>query len=137
MSSPACAAWPVARRHGNIGPMRALVLAMSWVFAAGAACSSAQPPAPVAPKGPSTCARVADHLVSLLSDTAKQAPVEELDRVRAGFTHHCEQDGWSDKAQQCFLTLGSKDEVDRCATELTPEQRAALEQPASSHGAEH
>jgi hypothetical protein len=93
-------------------------------------CSSSPAPEPAGPKGPSSCARVADHLVSLLSDTAREAPVEELDRVRAGFTHHCEQDGWSDKAQQCFLTLASKDEVDRCANELTNDQRAALEQPA-------
>ena len=70
--------------------------------------------------------------MSLLSDTAREAPVEELDRVRAGFTHHCERDGWSAKAQQCFLALASKDEVDRCANELTPEQQRALEQPADA-----
>jgi hypothetical protein len=108
--------------------VRAIVLAA--VIACAGACSSSPPPRPVTPKGPSMCARVADHLVSLLSDAAKQAPVEELDRVRAGFTHHCERDAWSEKAQQCFLALASKDEVDRCATELTIEQRTALEEPA-------
>jgi hypothetical protein len=111
---------------------RVLPLALPVALVAAAACSSSAPAAEEpAPKGPSSCARVADHLVSLLSDTARQAPAEELDRVRAGFNRHCQDDRWSADAQRCFLELTTKDEVDRCASVLTPAQRDALEQPPS------
>ena len=63
-----------------------------------------------------------------MTDAAKDAPVEELDRVRATFNRRCRDDGWSNKAQDCFLALTTKEDVDRCATLLTDAQRARLEQ---------
>lgn len=90
------------------------------------ACSS-PPPLRPPPRPPDDCARVADHLLSLMTDAAREAPVEELDRVRATFNRRCRQDGWSPKAQQCFLALAAKEEVDRCASLLTDAQRQALE----------
>lgn len=73
------------------------------------------------------CAHVADHLLSLMSATAQEAPPDELDRVRIQFKQRCERDGWSPAAQQCFLELAAKEEVDRCAAQLTEAQREALE----------
>jgi hypothetical protein len=81
-----------------------------------AACGSGGTQAPVAATPPpSKCAHVADHLLSLLTPTARDAPAEELDRVRAMFHTRCRDDGWSIAAQECFLALHAKDEVDRCA----------------------
>jgi len=93
------------------------------------ACSSAAPPLaqPAAPAN--KCAFVADHLLSLLTATAKDAPGEELDRVRTQFNQRCNEDAWSAEAQQCFLELTAKEDVDRCAAKLTEAQRAALNQP--------
>lgn len=92
------------------------------------ACVSSSAPPPAPPPPASKCPHVADHLLSLLSPTAREAPTEELDRVRALFNARCEQDRWSPAAQQCFLALAAKEEVNRCATLLTDEQRTALEQ---------
>jgi hypothetical protein len=94
------------------------------------ACGSGGTQAPVAATPPpSKCAHVADHLLSLLTPTARDAPAEELDRVRTMFHMRCRDDGWSIAAQECFLALRAKDEVDRCAAQLSDTQRAALEQP--------
>jgi hypothetical protein len=84
-------------------------------------------PAAVAP--PDQCAQVADHLLSLMTAAAKDAPTEELDRVRVAFQRRCDEDRWSPEAQRCFLELTDKAEVDRCASRLTEEQRRSLEQP--------
>jgi len=64
-----------------------------------------------------------------MTDAAREAPAEELDRVRVAFLRHCEDDHWSPNAQSCFLDLADKADVDRCASHLTDEQRQALEQP--------
>lgn len=94
-----------------------------------AACSS-KPPPPAQPVAPANkCTHVADHLLSLLTSAAKEAPTEELDRVRNMFHLRCRDDAWSAEAQQCFLALTAKEDVDRCAAQLTDEQRRALEQP--------
>lgn len=92
--------------------------------------SPPKPTAPLAAPAPQNqCAQVADHLLSLMTATAKDAPTEELDRVRVAFKQRCDDDRWSPEAQRCFLELTDKAEVDRCANRLTDEQRRALEQP--------
>jgi hypothetical protein len=104
-----------------------------WFLAvAFAACSSApaRPPGPP-PATTSKCAFVADHLLSLLTDEAKAAPTEVLDKVRMRFETRCKDDGWSVTAQDCFLGLASKNEVDKCASQLTEDQQKALEEPES------
>ncbi len=55
--------------------------------------------------------------------------------MRAMFNTRCRDDGWSITAQECFLALRAKEEVDRCAAQLTDTQRAALEQPAPASDA--
>jgi hypothetical protein len=103
---------------------------LAFVVLAVACGSPAKPTAPPTPAAPANeCARVADHLLSLMTDTAKDAPTEQLDRVRVAFERHCKDDHWSTAAQRCFLDLETKADVDRCATQLTDTQRQALEQP--------
>lgn len=96
------------------------------------ACATRKP-APAKPAEPaSKCAFVADHLLSLLTAAAKEAPAEQLDQVRAMFNTRCTQDGWSSAAQDCFLALTTKEQVDSCASKLTDAQRQALETPPPS-----
>jgi hypothetical protein len=83
-----------------------LALALALTFAA--ACTTTASPAPVQPVPENKCAHVADHLLSLLTASAKEAPGEELDRVRNVFHSRCRDDGWSAQAQQCFLALTAK-----------------------------
>ena len=108
-----------------------LVLGLATLLACG---GSRTPPAPP-PAPASKCAHVADHLLSLLTATARDATAEELDRVRAMFNTRCRDDGWSLSAQECFLALRVKEDVDRCAAQLTDTQRRALEQPAPASDA--
>lgn len=107
-----------------------------WLLLLG--CSGDPAPArsttPAAPA--SKCAHVADHLISLLSPTAQEAPVEEIDRVRIQFKARCEDDGWSLPAQECFLGLATREDVDRCAAQLTEAQLQALEAAPATSGAD-
>jgi hypothetical protein len=116
--------WPRRHSRGLARLTRAVAVA-----AVLSACSHAAPAEKPAAPPPSRCAYVADHLLSLLTDTARQAPAEELDRVRASFNTRCVEDRWSPEAQQCFEALTSKVDVNRCASLLTEEQVKALEQP--------
>ena len=95
-----------------------------WILAL-AACSHAAAPAPANVKPPSGCERVSDHLVSLMS-ASSVATDEELDPYRRVIATRCEQDLWTDKAQQCFLDTKSLDDGDRCRTLLTDSQQQAL-----------
>jgi len=103
--------------------MRSAPVLVLLVACGGSASPPAKPPAPVENR----CAYVADHLLSLLTPAARDAPAEELDRVRATFNTRCKEDGWSPSAQQCFLELKAKEDVDRCAAQLTQAQRSALD----------
>jgi hypothetical protein len=105
------------------------------ILAIATACSSTAPPPAAVPATPEDrCAYVADHLLSLLTADAQQAPAEEVDRVRAQFNTRCRDDGWTPAAQRCFLDLTNKGEVDRCASQLTDAQRAALDTPPPAVG---
>ena len=90
-----------------------------------AACASPPPPKPpVAP--PPKCARVADHVLSLMSPTA-QEPTETLDKFRNMFYERCSVDGWSAQAQDCFLAASSLQALaEQCESLLTPEQTQAF-----------
>ena len=106
------------------------VFASTLLLLALAACASKAAPAkPAAP--PNKCAFVADHLLSLLTATAKEAPADQLDQVRAMFNKRCTEDAWSAAAQDCFLALTAKEQVDTCASKLTQAQSEALNHPTS------
>jgi hypothetical protein len=89
------------------------------------ACGSTPKPAPQV-KGPSTCDRVADHEISLMSASQK-APPEQLDPFRKVIAHHCAGDGWSADMQQCLLATTTIAEGDACSKYLTPQQAQALQ----------
>jgi len=98
------------------------------------ACGGKAAPATPAPKGPTQCERVGDHLVGLLTAPLAGAPEEErptevIDKLTRIFIDLCSR-GWSADAQQCFLTVGPPAEDvatwDRCAGYLTVEQRDEL-----------
>jgi hypothetical protein len=85
----------------------------------------------------SKCPNVADQLLSLMTATAKDAPLESLDSMRMVFTERCEQDGWSREAQECFLGLTAMTEAARCESLLTEAQvqsfGAALQSEAAKN----
>jgi hypothetical protein len=111
-----------------IGVMRALVLLAVGLAAGACSKPAAQPAAPAQP--PPKCAQVADHVVSLMSETAQQ-PTDELDAFRTLVFQHCRDDRWSVQAQDCFLGATSrKDAGDRCEPLLTQDQLTSLTQPA-------
>jgi len=94
-----------------------------------------RPPLETAPKGPSQCERVGDHLVGLMTAgfreaKAEERPTEVIDKLTKLIIDLCAKGPWSADAQQCFLSVGSLTEDlatwDRCAGYLTVEQRDAL-----------
>ncbi len=90
-----------------------------------AACGSAPPPARP-PAGPSTCERIADHLVGMMGAAAKATP-EQLDPFRRVIGTRCTQDRWSAQAQQCLLAASTLEAGDACGSQFTPEQKQALD----------
>jgi hypothetical protein len=89
------------------------------------ACHSAPPPAaPVAPV--SQCAKVSDHLVSLMTASQKVDDTQ-LDPIRKVIAHHCDQDQWTAEAQQCLLAAASMADGEACKAKFTPAQVDAFE----------
>jgi hypothetical protein len=109
-------------------------LASLAALVVAAACGGVPAPAP-APKGPTPCERVGDHLIGLMTAGLEGAPAEErptevIDKLTRIIIDLCARGGWSPDAQQCFLTVGSPTEDvatwDRCAGYLTVQQRDEL-----------
>ena len=97
---------------------------LAWIVVV-AACSHSAPPAQSAAQAPSTCDKVADHLVSLMS-AKSVASDEELDPYRRVIATRCEQDLWTPQAQQCFLDTKTLQDGNQCQTQLTAAQQDAL-----------
>lgn len=113
---------------------RTALLVLAAGLAGLAGCGGKPAPAP-APKGPTGCERVGDHLVGLLTAGFEDAPAEErptevIDKLTKVLIELCTRGGWSADAQQCFLTVGPPGEDvatwDRCAGYLTVAQRDEL-----------
>jgi hypothetical protein len=101
----------------------------TWIVVALVACHHADGPAPVAPQGPTQCARAADNMVQTMLDRlpAKDAPpTDEADTFRNLIRERCEHDGWSAEAMRCLIEMKSVDDAEVCATLMTDEQQAAL-----------
>lgn len=102
---------------------------MRWIaFALLIGCSHAEPP-PVAPKGPTACARAADAMVQTMLDrlsTKDATPTEAADGLRNLIRERCEADAWSPEATKCLAAMKTTDDAEPCAKLLTEAQQAAL-----------
>jgi hypothetical protein len=88
-----------------------------------------QAPAPVAPKGPTACARASDNMIAvLLAQLPKDRPppTETADAYRNAIREHCEADGWSAEATQCLTAMNQLADAEPCAKLMTEDQQAAL-----------
>jgi hypothetical protein len=90
-----------------------------------AACNKPMPPPPPPPPV-SACARVADHLVGLMSGAEKHPP-EATDPLRRVIGDRCEQDKWSGETTQCLLALASLADGARCQAMMTQAQVEAFQ----------
>ena len=108
---------------------------MRWlVVVALVACSKPKPQAaPVAQVSP--CARVADHLVSLMSGATKHPP-EATDPLRRVINERCDTDRWSAQATSCLLELASLADGERCQAMMTPAQIDAFQRDSEAATAE-
>lgn len=101
----------------------------SWIVVMVVACGSAAPPPPVAPKGPTPCARASDSMVQIMLDRLSSTgppPMEEADALRNLIRERCEQDRWSADATKCLIAMTKIDDAAACAALMTDEQQAAL-----------
>lgn len=100
-----------------------------WIVAVLVACHHADAPAPVAPKGPTPCARASDSMVQTMLDQLPEKaelPMEQADAIRNLIRERCEQDGWSAEATRCLIAMKRQDDAEACAKLLTDDQQAAL-----------
>jgi hypothetical protein len=113
----------------------ALAIAVSAAAIASAACGGGRAAPAPAPAGPAPCERVGDHLVGLLTaglpaGSPDERPTATIDKLTRVVVELCAGGGWSADAQRCFLGIrslaGDAAAWDRCAGELTVEQRDAL-----------
>lgn len=104
-----------------------------WIVIVLVGCGSSAPPPPVAPKGPTACARAADSMVQTMLDRlaavrrgAQDEPTEAADALRNLIRERCEQDAWSAEATQCLIAMKTTDDGAACAAHMTEAQQAAL-----------
>ena len=97
-----------------------------WLaFVALVACS--KPKQETAPQVEVTaCAKVADHLVSLMSGAQKHPP-EATDPLRRAVDKRCTEDKWSADTTQCLLALTSLADGEKCQAMMTPAQVDAFQ----------
>ncbi len=93
------------------------------VLALGACGPSAQPK--TAATGPKACDNVADHVVSLMSASAKSP--EAVDPFRQIIAKRCSEDAWSEDAQHCMLSTTTLEEGNACEKNLTDAQAKSFE----------
>jgi hypothetical protein len=96
------------------------------VVLAVVACSKPKPESAPARPQVSACARVADHLVSLMSGATKHPP-EATDPLRRVIERRCTADRWSDATTRCLLELPNLSGGERCQAMLTPAQIEAFQ----------
>ena len=89
------------------------------------ACNKPKPP-PAKPPEVSVCAKVADHLVSLMPGAEKHPP-EAVDPLRRVVETRCDKDAWSADANQCLMQLTSLADGGRCQAMMTPAQVEAFQ----------
>ena len=100
------------------------------VFVALVACS--KPKQETAPQVEVTaCAKVADHLVSLMSGAQKHPP-EATDPLRRAVDKRCSEDKWSSDTTQCLLALTSLADGQRCQAMMTPAQVDAFQRDSEA-----
>ncbi|HEY5946799.1 MAG TPA: hypothetical protein VIV40_14950 [Kofleriaceae bacterium] len=95
------------------------------LVALAVACSQPKPQ-PAAQPHVSVCAKVADHLVGLMSGATKHPP-EATDPLRRVVEQRCDKDAWSADTNQCLLELASLADGDRCQAKMTPAQIEAFQ----------
>jgi hypothetical protein len=94
------------------------------------ACSKPKPETTVQPQV-SMCARVADHVVSLMSGAAKHPP-EATDPFRRVVEERCDKDQWTVDAKQCLLDLTTLADGARCQGMMTPAQVEAFQRDSEA-----
>jgi hypothetical protein len=102
-----------------------------WLVVAALVACSQPKPQPAAPPQVSQCARVSDHLVSLMSGAAKHSP-EATDPLRRIIEERCDKDRWSADANKCLLELASLADGERCQTMMTPAQIEAFQRDSEA-----
>ena len=88
-------------------------------------CSKPKPQ-PTPPPAVSQCARVADHVVDLMSG-AQNSPPEATDPFRRVVEQRCSGDHWSEQAQSCLLGLTALEQGERCQQLMTAQQVEAFQ----------
>jgi hypothetical protein len=108
------------------------VIVIVVALAAGVvACSKPKPePAPAKPQV-TQCARIADHLVSLMSGATKHPP-EATDPLRRVVEQRCTDDRWSDTTTKCLLELATLADGEKCQATMTPAQIEAFQRATES-----
>src|SRR5829696_3057006 len=79
----------------------------------------------------SLCAKVADHLVELMSGATKHPP-EATDPLRRMIGERCEQDAWTADTQQCLLSLATLADGARCQQMMTQAQVEAFQRDSEA-----
>ena len=113
----------------------------TWILVVILGCAGGAKPAQTtvanggpAPADPQSCAKVADHLIDLMSANAKDAPPEAIKHVHDVVLARCDQDQWTPEARQCFMAVSDRKGGERCNQMLSEAQRSAIEQAMGGGG---
>ena len=102
----------------------------SWIFDVVLGCGGSKQAQPTVvnttPADPQSCARVADHVIDLMSADAKDAPPQSIKETHDMVLQHCDADKWSAELRRCVAGLSSREEGRRCEELMTDAQKNAL-----------
>jgi hypothetical protein len=120
----------------------------AWVLVVVvSACAGGSPPPPASPAAPAassgagtmpgetTCEQAVGRMMDTLTSGKSDVPPDQVKKFHDLFVGHCTTDAWSAQVRQCFGTIKTLDDGDKCGQMLTDAQREALDkatQPANS-----
>jgi hypothetical protein len=126
---------------------RAWVLVVVGVVGSGlGACGGSPAPAPASPAAPAasstmpgetSCDQAVGRMMDTLTAGKNDVPPDQVKKFHDLFVQHCQADGWSAQVRQCFGSIKTLDEGDKCGSELTDAQRESLDkatQPDNAAG---
>lgn len=77
--------------------------------------------------GETTCEQAVGRMMDTLTSGKSDVPPDQVKKFHDLFVGHCTTDAWSAQVRQCFGTIKTLDDGDKCGQLLTDAQREALD----------
>ena len=77
--------------------------------------------------GETSCEQAVSRMMDTLTAGKADVPPDQVKKFHDLFVSHCQSDAWSAQVRQCFGSIKTLDDGDKCGAQLTDAQRQALD----------